>query len=68
MDAIFGGNEDVEDMARIADIRRRLGISEAVSGTEGTEDDKMGSERGVSRGVKKDKGLGLQLVITRLKD
>ncbi|KAF4628363.1 hypothetical protein G7Y89_g9789 [Cudoniella acicularis] len=27
MDKIFGGNQGVEDMARIADIRRRLGIT-----------------------------------------
>ena len=54
MDAIFGGNQGVEDMARIADIRRRLGISEAVSETEGTEDDKMGSEQG----SEEDKGVG----------
>ncbi|TVY84653.1 MFS glucose transporter mfs1 [Lachnellula suecica] len=27
MDEIFGGNQGVEDMARIADIRRRLGIT-----------------------------------------
>lgn len=26
MDEVFGGNQGVEDMARIADIRRRLGI------------------------------------------
>lgn len=31
MDVIFGGNQGVEDMARIAGIRRRLGIT---SGTE----------------------------------
>ena len=27
MDQVFGGNQGVEDMARIADIRKRLGIS-----------------------------------------
>jgi hypothetical protein len=31
MDEIFGGNQGVEDMARIADIRRRLGITVSPS-------------------------------------
>lgn len=28
MDVLFGGNQGEEDLQRIADIRRRLGISE----------------------------------------
>jgi cbb3-type cytochrome oxidase subunit 3 len=58
MDAIFGGNQGVEDMARIADIRRRLGISEAVGGTEGTEDEKVGVEQGSEKWSEEDKGVG----------
>jgi hypothetical protein len=35
MDQVFGGNQGVEDMARIADIRRRLGISSgAIDGVD----------------------------------
>jgi cbb3-type cytochrome oxidase subunit 3 len=52
MDAIFGGNQGVEDMARIDDIRRRLGIV-SVEGMEVEE--KTGSEKGSEV---EDKGVG----------
>lgn len=39
MDKIFGGNQGVDDMARMANIRRRLGLyaTGADSGEEGSE-------------------------------
>jgi len=36
MDQIFGGNQGVEDMARIEDIRRRLGIGGVSGGSMGS--------------------------------
>lgn len=53
MDQIFGGNQGVEDMARIADIRRRLGITRAADGDEGGQMDYKGEmmDKGVDLGV-----------------
>jgi len=45
MDVIFGGNQGVEDMARMADIRRRLGITTSAQGSdEKNSSEKEGSE------------------------
>ncbi|KAF8854257.1 sugar transporter [Acephala macrosclerotiorum] len=44
MDQVFGGNQGVEDMARIADIRRRLGITRA-DGDEGSQEDFKGDDK-----------------------
>lgn len=46
MDKIFGGNQGVEDMARIADIRRRLGITvgDGVEGYAGEKGSHEGSD------------------------
>lgn len=45
MDQIFGGNQGVEDMARIADIRRRLGITGATDRDDGSQEDFKGDEK-----------------------
>ena len=44
MDQIFGGNQGVEDMARIADIRRRLGITRD-DGDKGSQEDFKGDDK-----------------------
>jgi hypothetical protein len=51
MDEVFGGNQGVEDMRRIADIRRRLGItvsSESASDKAGSEIEDKGANIEVS--------------------
>jgi hypothetical protein len=44
MDLIFGGNQGVEDMARIEDIRRRLGIGATGTSTQSLEGEKSEGE------------------------
>jgi hypothetical protein len=44
MDLIFGGNQGVEDMARIEDIRRRLGIGATGVSTQSFEGEKSEAE------------------------
>jgi hypothetical protein len=46
MDQIFGGNQGVEDMARIEDIRRRLGIGGVSGGSMGSLEGEKGEEEG----------------------
>jgi hypothetical protein len=51
MDEVFGGNQGVEDMRRIADIRRRLGItvsSESASDKPGSDIEDKGANIEVS--------------------
>lgn len=44
MDQIFGGNQGVEDMAMIEDIRRRLGIGSVGGGSMGSLEGEKGEE------------------------
>jgi hypothetical protein len=57
MDQIFGGNQGVEDMARISDIRRRLGI--VGNDREGDFKDGDGMFKGSEDG--KDKICGMEV-------